>query len=149
MVKVHVLGAGVVLLLVFPAAFVDVATEELLDKSATAQIRVFGAGVWHNLVLGGIARIGVSFLPFLLWPFYTSGDGMVVVGVKDNSGVAGPAGLSVGDIILSVQGRNISSAFDWSTSLSNIVVDGGGGLCLRKKILVKSVSKIGSKVCCV
>ena len=37
---------------------------------ARAQLRVFGAGVWHNLVLGGAAWVTSLTLPTILSPLY-------------------------------------------------------------------------------
>ena len=37
---------------------------------ARAQLRVFSAGVWHNIVLGGLAWLANLALPFALSPLY-------------------------------------------------------------------------------
>ena len=37
---------------------------------ARAQLRVFGAGVWHNLVLGAGAWVASLTLPAILSPLY-------------------------------------------------------------------------------
>ena len=37
---------------------------------ARAQLRVFSAGVWHNIVLGGLAWVANLALPFTLSPLY-------------------------------------------------------------------------------
>ena len=37
---------------------------------ARAQLRVFSAGVWHNIVLGGLAWVANLALPFALSPLY-------------------------------------------------------------------------------
>ena len=37
---------------------------------ARAQLRVFGAGVWHNLVLGAGAWVASLALPAILSPLY-------------------------------------------------------------------------------
>ena len=41
LVQVRVLGTGLLVFLVFPAAFVDVETAELQDRHPLAQLRVF------------------------------------------------------------------------------------------------------------
>ena len=37
---------------------------------ARAQMRVFSAGVWHNIVLGGLAWVANLALPLTLSPLY-------------------------------------------------------------------------------
>ena len=37
---------------------------------ARAQLRVFSAGVWHNLVLGATAWVTSLALPTILFPLY-------------------------------------------------------------------------------
>ena len=37
---------------------------------ARAQLRVFSAGVWHNIVLGGLAWVANLALPLTLSPLY-------------------------------------------------------------------------------
>ncbi len=48
---VRVLGFGAFVLFLLPAAFVDLPTDQLMALSPWQQLRVFAAGVWHNIVL--------------------------------------------------------------------------------------------------
>ena len=49
--NVRVLGFGVFVLFVIPAAYVELPTDQLRTKSSLQQLRVFSAGVWHNIIL--------------------------------------------------------------------------------------------------
>ena len=49
----RVLGFGMFVMFILPAAFVDLPTDQLLALRPMGQLRVFAAGVWHNVVLAG------------------------------------------------------------------------------------------------
>ena len=71
-------GFGVFLLVLYPGAFVDIATDQLLSLSPWQQLRIFCAGVWHNIVIVVVALIILLSLPSLLAPFYVSGQSVLV-----------------------------------------------------------------------
>ena len=66
---------------VYPGAFVDLYTEHLTVISPLRQLRIYCAGVWHNLVLLLLGLLVLWFLPYLLVPLYVTGHGVVVVNV--------------------------------------------------------------------
>lgn len=74
-------GFGLFLLLVYPGAFVDLSTEHLHAVSPLRQLRIYCAGVWHNLVVAVIAALVLMALPSLLLPFYSFGASVVITGV--------------------------------------------------------------------
>lgn len=79
--QVRINGFGLFLLLVYPGAFVDLSTEHLQAVSPLRQLRIYCAGVWHNLVVAVAAAVVLMALPTLLFPFYTLGTSVVVTGV--------------------------------------------------------------------
>lgn len=76
--RVHVKGFGIFLLILYPGAFVDIATDQLLSLSAWQQLRIFCAGVWHNFVIAVVALVVLVCLPTMLTPFYVSGQTVLV-----------------------------------------------------------------------
>jgi len=76
-------GFGIFLLILYPGAFVDIATDQLLSLSAWQQLRIFCAGVWHNFVIVVIALIVLMSLPLLLAPFYISGQSILITGLTE------------------------------------------------------------------
>ena len=68
-------------MLIYPGAFVDLYTEHLTVISPLRQLRIFCAGVWHNAVLVLVGLLLLWSLPFLLAPFYVTGQGAVVFNV--------------------------------------------------------------------
>ena len=55
--NVRVLGFGVFVLFLIPAAYVDLPTDQLVTKSNLQKLRVFSAGVWHNIILVGFRSV--------------------------------------------------------------------------------------------
>ena len=65
--------AGLLVFAVFPAAYVELPTAQLVTKAPGHQLRVYTAGVWHNLVLALAAWIIAMATPTLLHPLYVTG----------------------------------------------------------------------------
>ena len=65
--------AGLLVFAVFPAAYVELPTAQLVTKDPGHQLRVYTAGVWHNLVLALAAWIIAMATPTLLHPLYVTG----------------------------------------------------------------------------
>jgi len=76
-------GFGVFLLILYPGAFVDMATDQLLSLSPWQQLRIFCAGVWHNFIIVVVALLIVMSLPTLLSPFYVSGQTVLVTALTE------------------------------------------------------------------
>lgn len=73
-------GFGVFVFAVYPGAFTEIETNELMRSSTAQKLRIFSAGIWHNIIL---ALLGVLILwcaPFCFIPFYESGSGVLVTG---------------------------------------------------------------------
>ena len=79
----QVKGFGVFLLILYPGAFVDIATDQLLSLSPRQQLRIFCAGVWHNFVIVVVALVVLVCLPTLLSPFYVSGQSVLVTALTE------------------------------------------------------------------
>ena len=79
--QVRVNGFGMFFTIIYPGAFVDLYTEHLTVISAARQLRIYCAGVWHNVVLVALGMFLLWSLPYLLVPLYLTGHGAVVVNV--------------------------------------------------------------------
>ncbi|XP_076026539.1 membrane-bound transcription factor site-2 protease [Genypterus blacodes] len=128
--QVRVNGFGIFVFVVYPGAFVDLFTTHLNLISATQQLRIFCAGVWHNFVLCVAALLFLFLLPVLLFPLYTSGGGALVTEVIQGSAADGPRGLSVGDIVTALEDCPVSGVWDWSACLSRLQHSPQTGYCV-------------------
>ncbi|XP_005109480.1 membrane-bound transcription factor site-2 protease [Aplysia californica] len=128
--QVRVNGFGLFLLLLYPGAFVDLSTEHLQAVSPLRQLRIYCAGVWHNLVIAVAAAVVLVLLPGFLMPFYSTGISVVVTGVVSNSAVSGPRGLKVGETVTRINDCHIKSIADWSSCVSASMREKWNGHCL-------------------
>ena len=70
----------VLVLWFLPVAFVSLSTTELEEISAWRRLKIFSAGVWHNIVLSGIAYVLlVNLVPAVFAPLF-----QVIFGVNND-----------------------------------------------------------------
>lgn len=112
-VRINKVGAFVVI--IFPGAYVDLSSEVLSKISPWRRIKIFSAGIWHNLVIAGAAWALLLADPVVLTPVFRAG--VSVVSVVPDSGADGPSGLWSGDEILSVNECKVTNLNDWQNCL--------------------------------
>ncbi|KAL4232997.1 Membrane-bound transcription factor site-2 protease [Mactra antiquata] len=128
--QVRVNGFGLFLLLIYPGAYVDLSSDHLQIISPLRQLRIYCAGVWHNFV---IALIGVGLLftyPWFFMPFYTTGNGVVITQVSENTAVSGPRGLAIRDPVTKIGGCKVTCIKDWNKCLAASIKEPSLGNCL-------------------
>ncbi|XP_052239042.1 membrane-bound transcription factor site-2 protease-like isoform X6 [Dreissena polymorpha] len=135
--QVHVNGFGLFLMFIYPGAYVDLSSERLQIISPMRQLRIYCAGVWHNFIIVLVA-IAVLFLyPWFLMPFYTTGHGIVITHVTENSAVSGPRGLTVRDPVTSLGGCPVTSIKDWNTCIAASIREPSLGNCLPVSMITE------------
>ncbi|PUZ55552.1 hypothetical protein GQ55_5G221500 [Panicum hallii var. hallii] len=95
----------------FPGAFVALNYDLLQNRPLFSMLRIYCAGIWHNVVLCAVCVLMASLLPVVLYPLYVSGDGLMVTGIPRTSPLS--EYLSVHDVILSVDGLKITRTDEW------------------------------------
>ncbi|XP_064629765.1 membrane-bound transcription factor site-2 protease-like [Lineus longissimus] len=128
--QVRVNGFGIFFLALYPGAFVDLYTEHLQVISPLRQLRIYCAGVWHNFIIVLLAIAVLGALPWLLMPFYTTGNSVVITYVLEKSPVDGPRGLNVGEHITSLSGCRVTSVDAWQQCVQNSMSKAVTGYCI-------------------
>lgn len=82
---IPVLGVGLFVAFLIPAAFVKLATNQMSALSSQRELRILCAGIWHNVVLSIAAYLVLVLLPVLFYPIYDIGKGVVVTKVAEVS----------------------------------------------------------------
>lgn len=153
--QVKVNGFGVFMLFLYPGAFVDLHSDHLTVISPRRQLKIYCAGVWHNVILVMCAMGLLWALPYLLAPFYDTGMGAVVTSVAHDSVLAGK--MEPGSVIKRLNGCPIYSPKDWLACLDHTSLTPQTGYCLAEEILANRPSfhenqtvlaEDGTRECC-
>lgn len=153
--QVRVNGFGLFLLFLYPGAFVDLHSDHLSVISPKRQLRIYCAGVWHNVILVICALAVVWSLPVLLAPFYTSGIGVVVTSVPHESVLVKK--LNPGGIITAINSCPIYSTDDWYNCIEEIALNPQPGYCVAIEMMERqrsynvsetTVGEDGGRECC-
>ncbi|CAF1047392.1 unnamed protein product [Adineta ricciae] len=107
--QVRLNGCGYFLFLLYPGAYVDLNHEQVEMISAYRQLRIYCAGVYHNLVLVLFALGFLLMNPFFVRNFYT--ETAMVSRVVKESPLA--HSLPVYSTIQSIDGCIVNTANDW------------------------------------
>nr|CAD2181848.1 unnamed protein product [Meloidogyne enterolobii] len=116
--NVRVTGLGFFVFAIYPGAFTEVEPTELDRCSCAQKLRIYGAGVWHNIILAFFGFFLLLLIPVIFKPFYSNNAGVVVTGISPRSGLYGQTGLQLGHQILRVNQCKVRNSDDWFACLS-------------------------------
>ncbi|CAF3506146.1 unnamed protein product [Rotaria sp. Silwood1] len=114
--QIRVNGCGYFLFLLYPGAYVDLHQEQLQMISAVRQLRIYCAGVFHNMILVAIAVVFLLWNPIFLRYFYT--EAATVSRVAKDSPLRNL--LPVHSIIQSIDACTVNTSNDWYQCLRSI-----------------------------
>ncbi|GFY74238.1 membrane-bound transcription factor site-2 protease [Trichonephila inaurata madagascariensis] len=147
--KVTIEGFGFALFGFLPMAYVRLPSEQLKQLSLPQQLRIYSAGVWHNVVLACFALLLMYSNPILLKPLYQQGNGVTVVNVKEGTGPAQKGGLMLGDTIISINDCLVETVEDWNNCLQKEMTDVLSGFCVSKDYIRQENSALENyENCC-
>lgn len=111
---------GCNLYFILPVAYVSLPTDKLSVVSLWKQLRIFTAGIWHNIVVVFLGYLLFCSIPTLFSPFYVYNSGVVVSKVLHNSPLKDPSrGLFIDDVIIGINDCPVISESDWYECLNN------------------------------
>lgn len=131
--QVRVNGFAVFLFLIYPGAYVDLQSDHLKVISPKRQMKIFCAGAWHNVVVALVALAVLYLLPSLLWPFYSTGGGVVVTSVAEGSVME--TKLVPGTRVTAVNSCPVSDLHDWLHCVTTLVEEPQSGYCMSVNVL--------------
>ncbi|VDK60175.1 unnamed protein product [Anisakis simplex] len=111
--NVSVNGFGLFFIALYPGAFTEIDSDALKHSTSAQKMRIFSAGIWHNLVLTLISYILFISLPYLLSPLYDHNNGVLIMDVSKESGLNGGSGLHKGDVLNEINGCKVMNINDW------------------------------------
>ncbi|CAG2174816.1 unnamed protein product [Oppiella nova] len=143
-VRLH--SFGVFLFIIIPGAFVNLSTEQVLNLNVWNQLKIFTAGVWHNISLALFAIVLLLINPFVLSPLYSQPPGVVVAHIEPLSGAAGPNGLRTADVITGVDDCMIIDTTNWKQCLLSIANHPRDGYCVDAEFIAKEIKSFAPVV---
>lgn len=133
---VRVVGFGFFLMFVLPAAYVDLPTDQLLALRPFQQLKIFAAGIWHNIFLAGLAYLVLFAIPIMSEAFYLTNQGLYLTSVGATSSVRGPTGLEPGHIVTSINHHClVQDSKTWRSCLIQVIKDPDMGHCVPSKLV--------------
>jgi S2P endopeptidase len=105
--NVRVTGFGIFIYGIYPGAFTEIDTDELERATSAQKLRIYSAGIWHNLVLAFWGYLVYIWIPLICLPLFHTGAGVLVTDVSTESGLIGPNGLKHGHVITSLNGCDV------------------------------------------
>lgn len=131
--QVRINGFGLFIMYLYPGAFVDLHSDHLTVISPIRQLRIYCAGVWHNVLLTLASVLLFYSLPYLTLPFYTTGEGAVVISVAKESVLTDK--LTPGSVITQIDSCTVYSSQDWLNCLMDIPAHSQKGYCIDNQYL--------------
>ena len=126
--QVRVNGFGVFVLFLYPGAFVDLHTDHLSVISPKRQLRIYCAGVWHNVILVLCALLFLWSLPAILSPLYFTGGGVAVTSLPYGSVLADK--MEPGEILTSLNSCPVYLEEDWFNCIDELATNPQHGYCV-------------------
>ncbi|XP_034829152.1 membrane-bound transcription factor site-2 protease [Maniola hyperantus] len=133
---VQLLAVGVYVFAIIPIAFVELNTEHLNSLSITKRLKIYCAGVWHNVALAFLAMLLFFSAPILFSIAYKTDIGVRITGFTHDSPLKNARGLENGDVILSINDCPIKNAKDWSYCLH--VAHDRYGICTSAEYIAQN-----------
>ncbi|KAJ6809032.1 membrane-bound transcription factor site-2 protease-like protein isoform X1 [Iris pallida] len=96
---------AIFLAVIFPGALVALNYDFMQSSPRSAALRIYCAGIWHNVMFCAVCGLTLSLLPTILTPLYIHREMPMVIGVPQDSPLVNY--LSPGDVIRSIDGSNI------------------------------------------
>ncbi|VDP34968.1 unnamed protein product [Soboliphyme baturini] len=134
--NVNINGFGVFVVAVYPGAFTELENMALEEVSSFRKLKIFCAGVWHNLFLALLALISMQLIPAVSSLCYLVNKGVMVTDVQPESGLSSDGGLAVGNIVYAINNCKVYNEESWLRCLVN-TGRVSYGYCLPKSVVVR------------
>ncbi|KAI3385981.1 hypothetical protein SNEBB_004508 [Seison nebaliae] len=132
---VRIRGFGVYFFLIFPGAYVVLDKCDVENTTAVQKIRIYSAGIWHNIILTFILFSCVPFLHLIFSALYET-RGVYIYDIRNNSPLKHT--LIENDQIISLNNCKFSTLNEWKRCL---ISETDEGFCLDRADVLKFVDR--------
>ncbi|XP_061378585.1 membrane-bound transcription factor site-2 protease [Danaus plexippus] len=133
---VQLIAISVYVFTIIPVAFVQLNTEHLNSLTIAKKLKIYCAGVWHNIALAFLALLLFFSAPVLFSLVYQTDVGVRVTGFSHDSPLQGARGLEDNDVILSINDCTVKNSNDWSYCLR--VAHDRFGICTSAEYIAQN-----------
>ncbi|KAL7300174.1 hypothetical protein TKK_0007019 [Trichogramma kaykai] len=135
---VRFLGTGMILFFILPVAYVNICDSGLSMLGHKSRLRILCAGIWHNVILTGLAMMIAGLITISLKPFFIQNTGVYIKHIYPNSGLLGPVGLSNGDVVHKINDCSVHDSTSWRYCIQQAIQLSTPGYCVNDNIVRKS-----------
>jgi len=118
---VNIISIGLHVILIIPTAFTELSADQLHSLKTWQKLRVMCAGIWHNIILAFFGYLIFISLPYILSPFFSVSNGVVVSEIIGNSPIVGAKGLAVNDVIVNINDCKVTDLDSWYNCLLDTI----------------------------
>nr|SVE75205.1 EOG090X08FA [Daphnia dolichocephala] len=144
--QVPLVSVGLFLWLFIPAAFVELPTNDVTSLSPWKQLKIYCAGVWHNVILSAVAFTSLTLLPIFLMPLFQTGVGVYVLNL-DMYSASGHHDFQIGDQLIAVNDCHITEGKSWERCLTAVLHSRSSGFCVNNAYLSRIAANDQSACC--
>lgn len=109
---------GIMFVVLIFGGFAELVDEDVSRAKIKSKLRLLAAGSMANLLCGIVFTVFITYFSFVISPFFSGPEGVLIVSVVDGS-PADRAGLVVGDVILSINGTRVTSTYSFVRFMYN------------------------------
>ncbi|KRT84719.1 Peptidase, partial [Oryctes borbonicus] len=99
---VHLSNVGINLFFILPVAYVSLNSDDIQKLNPRKSLKIFCAGVWHNIMLSVVAYAVYMILPILFSSLYILNNGVIVTDIAKHSPLKGANGLYSNDKVIQI-----------------------------------------------
>lgn len=110
---VHLSNVGINLFFILPVAYVSLNSDDIQKLNPKKALKIFCAGVWHNIMLSLIAYAIYLTLPMLFSAMYITNHGVIITNMAKYSPLKGPNGLFIDDKVIEINSCIVSNRDSW------------------------------------
>nr|SVE74263.1 EOG090X08FA [Daphnia barbata] len=144
--QIPLVSFGIFIWLFIPAAFVELSTNDVTSLSSWQQLKIYCAGVWHNIILSAIALASLTLLPIFLMPLFQTGVGVYVLNL-DMYSASGHHDFQIGDQLIAVNDCHVTEGKSWERCLTATFHPRSSGFCVNNAYLSRFTANDQSACC--
>ncbi|KAJ6231215.1 protease m50 membrane-bound transcription factor site 2 protease [Anaeramoeba flamelloides] len=110
---------GFFLAVFYPGGFVEV-QKDIEKRSNKNKLKVFSAGIWHNIFIFFLSILLIIILPMVIKIFFISSNGSIIVSTKGNHELIQP--FPIGDAIVEVNNCSVTNTWELFMCLKGLKV---------------------------